>query len=89
MSRTKHTEIVKVLGEAGRHDLARDYWRTVRNYAEAGTPASSLPPNVRDAWDQLQAAKQYRYPSDTISNLWRAFEHAAKRAGINPTSVTP
>jgi hypothetical protein len=51
-------------------------------------PATKLPPDVYEAWQQLQAAKQFHYPSNTVGHLWAEFERLAKKAGINPMSVT-
>ena len=51
-------------------------------------PSTSLPSDIREAWEQLQSAKQFRYPSGTINNLWKIFEKLAKKRGINPMSVT-
>lgn len=51
-------------------------------------PASKLPSDVYEAWQQLQAAKKNRYPSNTVGHLWAEFERLAKQAGINPMSVS-
>ena len=80
-------EIVTVLRAQGREELAKTFWATAGTTVEA-TPATSLPPDVREAWDQLEAAKKFRYPAQTINNLWKELQRLARRARIDPMSIT-
>jgi len=77
MRRDTKAQIIATLIEANRPDLAN-------LVANPETVAKPPHPDVQEAYEEYQAAKDMGYPRSTTLNLWKDFLQLAKKYRVDP-----